>query len=123
MTDWPEDLSELDEPIRNLVVAMNKAPGLVTLTSCGGHQESEIEFFDQVEAPGFYVTFMLERTYKGWRALDLLTSVSGNDGRVLGIYVDGSDDGEIYFALSGDGSVSPDEVASRISAKMQLMIR
>lgn len=104
---------EIDPPVGNLVRALNKIPGVCTLLSCGGHSE-RIRYSDQVPEGCFYVDFAVERPFKGWKALDLIVNVLGSDGRKLSLeVVDGGAGREGYavFHLTGDGSISADELA------------
>ena len=41
--------NDLDEGIRNLVVAMNKWPGIETVSSCSGHEDKQGGVFFLVE--------------------------------------------------------------------------
>jgi len=118
---WPEDLAEIEAPVRELVRVMNEIPGLVTLTSCGGHPEEEIQYLDQWPEGSFYVTFLCEDTYLGWDALNTVADVIGNDGRVLGINVDGDEEIGVTFSLNGYGSISADDVAHRLQSHVQAL--
>lgn len=109
---------EIDVPIARLVQVLNEIPGVCTLNSCGGH--SDQIYFDQVPEGCFYVSFAVDRPFKGWKALDLIVSVLGNDGRQLSLEAVNADDERpfVIFNLSGDGSIDANELAVRLSEKL-----
>ena len=63
---------ELDEPIVPLVEALNRIPGVITFSSCGGHDDWRERCACAVPADQFWVSFDIEPTQRGWKALELI---------------------------------------------------
>ena len=66
---------KIDRAVRPIVDALNAIPGISTYSSCGGHAKRTC--VSQVEAGTFSVSFGVERTRRGWSALDRLTEAVG----------------------------------------------
>ena len=52
------NVGEIDARVRSLVEALNRLPGVVTFSSCGGHDDPVA--LSQVQCPGWYVKFGIE---------------------------------------------------------------
>ena len=73
---------ELDANIINLVKALNAFPGVITVGSCGGHEE--ITNPSQWPAGSWYVKFKLPRDRLGRYVLEFLAWVINENCRSLG---------------------------------------
>lgn len=105
------DLMKLVDPgVRKLVAAMNALPGVWTYSSCEGHAHPRLGQHSKGE---FGVTFDVSQSYRGWRALDVLSraAMSMAPDRVEII---AWDNGYLSFEIHGKGGADADEFAGRI---------
>lgn len=66
------DLQDLDSNVVSLVTELNRFPGIVTFSSCGGHPI--ISNQSQRPAGEFEVNFDVFPLLGGWRSLELIVS-------------------------------------------------
>src|SRR4051812_42719961 len=64
------DPEEIDARVQPLVDALNAIDGVRTTSSCGGHPNPTVRQRPEDE---FYVTFVVDMTDVGWRALTRVT--------------------------------------------------
>jgi hypothetical protein len=115
MADVPYD--DLDPPIRPLVRFLNEELGVVTIGSCGGHENPE---GDQAPEGSFWVTVAVPKDDDEWDAFEFLSWVCHNywqAGRDLTLEADAkppwlnkwaTGNSTLRFILSGD--VPPGEL-------------
>jgi hypothetical protein len=117
----PDELDMIvEQPVRNLVRAINEVPNMETLQSCGGHIERGTEGQYWVE----FVTY-------SWVALEMIASILGYDSTKLAIDVCGWDADEeenhdpsdwlCGFRLMGGPEITADEVAERIRKRHRFL--
>jgi len=62
---------ELDDNIVKLVRCLNNLPGILTLSSCGGHHRPKLDL-GQWRDGTWYVQFVVDHTEAGWKTLEFL---------------------------------------------------
>ena len=110
---------ELDANIVNLVQVLNRYPGLITVGSCGGHEE--ITNPSQWQAGSWYVKFKLSSDKLGWYVLEHLAWAINEDARGAGDNVHllptaappylNTPGACLYFVIEAWNGANPDELA------------
>jgi hypothetical protein len=122
---------ELDANIVNLVRALNRYPGVMTVGSCGGHET--ITNPSQWRAGTWYVKFTLPSGKFGWYLLEHLAWVVNEDYRGSGrnvILLPTSAPpylntvGQcLHFVIEGYGGENPDELAEFLDATRKYLTK
>ncbi len=72
------DYAKIDANIRDLVRALDSMSGVRTIGSCGGHADAKEKGGGRWDEGTFYVNFRVERSSRGWRALEALAYLVNN---------------------------------------------
>ncbi len=104
------DMNLVDPGVRKLVAAMNALPSVWTYSSCEGH---EAPAGCQCPAGRFYVAFSVSRSYRGWRALNVLTRAA-SAMQTGPVQVVAWENGDPSFQVDGADGADADEFAGRI---------
>lgn len=115
MTNIPYD--EIEPTIAPLVRALNALPGIRTIGSCGGHDNPDIPW--QKPLGEWYVTFWVDHTPDGWRALEAITGACSwvDDQHSMTVSAGMSyavGERGVFFMLDG-AQVTPDAAATIIA--------
>ena len=105
---------DLDPNIRNLVRSINAYQGVVTIGSCGGHDNPQ-----GVQRPAgeWFVTFKIAHTRGGWRSLELISGAVTLDPWRTSLKVctarPGSATGRaMFFSFEGWNRADPERAAA-----------
>lgn len=97
---------ELDPRVRELVLALNEIPGVMTHFSCEGHGVED----------NWYVNFTLERNEHGWRALYKIAEVL-NHSQDLMLLVESGRNFILRGTCKDDLDVLPELIRERFSPR------
>jgi hypothetical protein len=110
---------EIDARVKRLVIALNTIPGIDTFSSCGGHVAPS---GSQVAKDRFNVNFDIQRTARGWRALQLIQFAIDKsvdrENMTITPWTEGTEwePGSLHFELRGRRFADPDTLASIVEA-------
>jgi hypothetical protein len=121
----PPEAPKIDARVQRLVSALNAIPGVYTYSSCGGHAAPAE---GQVARDRFTVSLDLERTARGWKALELIqfaihkSSAADAENIIIRPWRNGDGTwkpGALSFSLDGRRFADPDELAGIIEALLR----
>lgn len=109
----------IDPGVRKLVSAMNALPGLSTYSSCEGHDDPK---GCQKPKGTFGVSFDVAQSFRGWRALEVLSSAAFAMKRGF-VEIHAWDNGSLSFEIFGGDFASADEFARHVRRYAKVMER
>jgi hypothetical protein len=117
---------QIDARVKSLVRILNAFPGVLTLSSCGGHAEKTN--FSQADADSFYVNMEMDPLRGGWRSLQLITfaiaetheNTEFDEEQVdLSVWTNGGTEG-LCFEVKGSDGADPDSLALELERALEL---